>query len=166
MEERPTESEERKARAEERRANRAERPERSEDGEGKKKKEFSILYVDDEAPNLRGFKSTFRKFYNVFTALNGEEALEILKNNEINIVVSDHRMPEMNGTELLLRVHDFNPEIRRMILSGFIKIEELKEAVNQYGIHHFVTKPWDFDNLQQVFEQLLGPNPELLSFKE
>lgn len=159
MEEKRTESEERRARSEERRANR-------ESGEGKKKKEYSILYVDDEAPNLRGFKSTFRKFYNIFTATNGTEALEILKNNDINIVVSDHRMPEMNGTELLLKVHNFNPEIRRMILSGFIKIDELKDAVNQYGIHHFVTKPWDFDNLQNVFERLLGPNPELLSFND
>ena len=160
MEEKRTESEERRAKSAERRASRAE------SGEVKKKKEHSILYVDDEAPNLRGFKSTFRKFYNIFTALNGAEALEILKNNNINIVVSDHRMPEMNGTELLLKVHDFNPEIRRMILSGFIKIDELKDAVNQYGIHHFVTKPWDFDDLQNVFERLLAPNPELLSFKE
>ncbi len=162
MEEKRTGSEERRARAEERRASRAESGER----EPKRKKEFSILYVDDEAPNLRGFKSTFRKFYNIFTAMNGNEALEILKNNEINIVVSDHRMPEMNGTELLLQVHNFNPEIRRMILSGFIKIDELKDAVNHYGIHHFVTKPWNFDDLQNVFERLLAPNPELLSFKD
>ncbi len=140
--------------------------ERSTERVRKREKEFSILYVDDEAPNLRGFKTSFRRFFTVYTALNGYEALEIIKNNPVNIVVSDHRMPEMNGTELLSRVHDYNPEIRRMILSGFIKIDELKEAVNKFGIHHFVSKPWDFEDLKNIFENLVKPNPTLLKFKD
>lgn len=131
----------------------------------KRVKEFSILYVDDEAPNLRGFKTSFRRMYNVHTALNGFEALEILKNNKIDIVVSDQRMPDMSGTELLSEVHQVDPEIRRMILSGFIKIDELKDAAKLFGVHNFVTKPWDFEDLKMIFENLLKPNPELLSFE-
>ncbi|MEP4830640.1 MAG: response regulator [Cyclobacteriaceae bacterium] len=130
------------------------------------KKEFSILYVDDEAPNLRGFKTSFRRLYNVHTALNGIEALEILKKNEINIVVSDHRMPDMSGTELLAEVYQLNPDIRRMILSGFIKIDELKEAAKSFGVHNFVSKPWDFEKLKSIFENLVKPNPELMNFNE
>lgn len=121
----------------------------------KAQKEYSILYVDDEKPNLRGFKSTFRRHYNVYTALNADEALEILKENEIHLVITDHRMPGLTGTELLKIVHEMNPEIIRMILSGFIKLEELKEATSSFGIHDFIGKPWNFDELKGIFESLL-----------
>lgn len=119
------------------------------------KKDFSILYVDDEQPNLRGFKSTFRRHYNIYTALNADEALEILKEKEIHLVITDHRMPGITGTELLKIVHEMNPEIIRMILSGFIKFEELKEATSSFGIHDFIGKPWNFDELKDIFESLL-----------
>ena len=131
---------------------------------GRPKKEFAILYVDDEVVNLRGFKSTFRRFFNVFIAETPFEAMEIVKNNPINIVVSDHRMPDMIGTDLLKEVYDYNPEIRRMILSGFITRTELKEAVDSFGIHEFVSKPWDFDQLMDIFKRLLAPDPPLLKF--
>ncbi len=130
----------------------------------KKEKEFTILYVDDEAPNLRGFKSAFRRLYNVKTAENPIQALEIVKSEKIDLVVTDHRMPDMVGTELLRDVYDYNPEIRRMILSGFIKRHELDEAVGSFGIHEFVTKPWDFDEMLEIFERLLRTNPEVKTF--
>lgn len=122
----------------------------------KLKREFSILYVDDEMPNLRGFKSSFKRKFNIFIAENGHEAIDIIRNNTIHIVVSDHRMPEMNGTELLREVYEYNPQIRRMILSGYIKRDELKGAVESYGIHNFVTKPWEFDDLLEIFNSLLN----------
>lgn len=121
----------------------------------KAKKAFTILYVDDEKPNLRGFKSTFRRHYNILTALNADEALEILKEHEVHLVITDHRMPGLTGTELLKIVHEMNPEIIRMILSGFIKFDELKEATSSFGIHDFIGKPWNFDELKGVFESLL-----------
>ena len=118
-------------------------------------KEFTILYVDDEAPNLRGFKSTFRRIYNVFTAIGPEEAFEIIQNEKIDLIVSDHRMPHMAGVALLRKVYNFNPDIKRMILSGFIKREELNDAVGDFGIHDFVTKPWDFEDLNGIFQNIL-----------
>jgi YesN/AraC family two-component response regulator len=128
------------------------------------KKEFSILYVDDEVVNLRGFKSTFRRFFNVYIAENPLEAMEIIKSKNINIIVSDHRMPDMIGTDLLKEVYEYNPEIRRMILSGFITRSELKEAVDSFGIHDFVSKPWDFDQMMDIFKRLLAPDPPLMHF--
>ncbi len=119
------------------------------------KKEFTILYVDDEAPNLRGFKSTFRRLYNIYTAIGPLEAIEIIKTEKIDLIVSDHRMPHMAGVQLLREVYKFNPEIKRMILSGFIKREELNDAVGDFGIHDFVTKPWDFENLNGIFQNIL-----------
>ena len=130
----------------------------------KKTKEFTILYVDDEAPNLRGFKSAFRRLYNVLVADGPVKALEIVKSEKIDLVVTDHRMPDMVGTELLADVYDYNPDIKRMILSGFIKRHELDEAVGSFGIHEFVTKPWNFDEMLEIFERLLKTNPDIKKF--
>lgn len=128
------------------------------------KKEFTILYVDDEAPNLRGFKSTFRRIYNVHTAIGPREALEIIHSEKLDLIVSDHRMPHMSGVELLRDVYEYNPNIKRMILSGFIKRNELDDAVGDFGIHDFVTKPWDFENLNAIFQRLLTTNPDIKDF--
>ena len=128
------------------------------------KKEFTILYVDDEAPNLRGFKSTFRRLYNVHVAISPVEALDIVKSVKLDLIVSDHRMPHMSGVELLKDVYEYNPGIKRMILSGFIKKDELNDAVGDFGIHDFVTKPWDFDALNAIFQKLLTTNPEVKDF--
>ena len=128
------------------------------------KKEFTILYVDDEAPNLRGFKSTFRRIYNVFIAIGPLEALEIIKTEKIDLIVSDHRMPHMSGVELLKDVYAYNPNIKRMILSGFIKRDELNDAVGDFGIHDFVTKPWDFEDLNSIFQRLLTTDVDIKDF--
>lgn len=149
--------EERPFRERRQRRERRERPARA-------KKEFSILYADDEEANLRGFRSAFRRIYNIHVAIGPLEALEIVKSEKIDIIVSDHRMPEMSGVELLRDVHGYNPDIKRMILSGFIKREELSEAVGDFGIHDFVSKPWDFDALNHIFQTLLTTNPGVKDF--
>jgi response regulator RpfG family c-di-GMP phosphodiesterase len=146
-------------RAERRAARRAERQSVKVD------KEFTILYVDDEMPNLRGFKSTFRRIYNVLTAIGPREAFDIVKTGEkIDLIVTDHRMPHMSGVELLRDVYEFNPDIKRMILSGFIKRADLDESVGDFGIHDFVSKPWDFDHLNGIFIRLLTTDAGVKDF--
>lgn len=145
---------------EERRRERRQRRERP----ARAKKEFTILYADDEEANLRGFRSAFRRLYNVHVAIGPKEAFEIVQNEKIDLIVSDHRMPEMSGVELLRDVHKYNPDIKRMILSGFIKREELNDAVGDFGIHDFVTKPWDFENLNAIFQTLLTSDPGVKDF--
>lgn len=150
--------------AEERAARRAAR--RAERQANKVVKEHTILYVDDEMPNLRGFKSTFRRLYNVITALGPHEAFEIVQNTHIDIIVSDHRMPHMSGVQLLRDVHAFNPKIKRMILSGFIKKEDLDDSIGDFGIHDFVTKPWDFENLNGIFQRILKTDADVKDFSK
>jgi len=130
----------------------------------KVKKEHTILYVDDELPNLRGFKSSFRRHYNVLIAPGPLEALEIVKQEKIDLVVTDHRMPHMSGVELLKDVFAFNPDIKRFILSGFIKKADLKETIGDFGIHDFVTKPWDFETLNSILQNILQNNPGIKDF--
>ena len=80
---------------------------------------FPILYVDDEAHNLTSFAATFRKDYRIYTATNGNDAMEILRANEIRLVITDQRMPEMTGIQLLEKMAPEFPDSIRMILTGF-----------------------------------------------
>ena len=80
-------------------------------------------------------------------------------------MVSDHRMPDLIGTDFLREVHRFNPNIRRIILSGFVKKEELKEANEEFGIHAYISKPWDFENVQEIFTKLMSvENPDKMTY--
>jgi response regulator RpfG family c-di-GMP phosphodiesterase len=110
----------------------------------------SILYVDDEVDNLTVFKSTFRREYTIHLAESGAEGIEILKNNEIQIIISDQRMPEMTGTQFLESVKPVYPDCVSMILTGFSDVEAIIEAINKGKVYRYITKPWNKDELRQT----------------
>ncbi len=109
-----------------------------------------ILYVDDELSNLRIFKDTFRRDFDVLLASSGAEALEILQNKRVDVVITDQRMPGMSGVELLAVVNSRFPSIppNRVILSGFAEDADIKLAFDQYRLSRFIPKPWDYDVLK------------------
>ena len=120
---------------------------------------FPILYVDDEAHNLTSFAATFRIEYQIYTATNGYDAIEIMRNNDIKLVITDQRMPEMTGIQLLEKLSPEFPDSIRMILTGFSDIEVIIEAINNGRVFRYITKPWDenelrmtIDNAKQLFE--------------
>jgi class 3 adenylate cyclase len=113
---------------------------------------FPILYVDDEAHNLTSFVATFRKEYKIHTATNGYDALEIMRNNEIKLVITDQRMPEMTGIQLLEKLSPEFPDSIRMILTGFSDIEVIIEAINSGRVFRYITKPWDENELRMTIE--------------
>lgn len=118
----------------------------------KKKVKPVILYVDDERYNLTTFTSTFRKRYTIFSALSGKDAIEILKKENIDIIITDQRMPEMTGLQFLEAVlHEF-PSPVRMILTGFSDIEAITNAINNGSVLRYITKPWNEDELKQIIE--------------
>tara|TARA_B100001250_G_scaffold388150_1_gene386174 strand:+ start:356 stop:757 length:402 start_codon:yes stop_codon:yes gene_type:complete len=117
---------------------------------------LEILYVDDEPANLRSFKSAFRRLYKVHIAEHPTLAMEIVKERDLKIVVSDHRMPDLVGTDFLKEVHAYDDKIKRIILSGFVSKEELLEANNSFGLHAYIPKPWDFEDVNETFERLLS----------
>ena len=120
---------------------------------------FPILYVDDEAHNLTSFVATFRKEYKIYTATNGDDALEIMRANEIKLVITDQRMPEMTGIQLLEKLSPEFPDSVRMILTGFSDIEVIIEAINSGRVFRYITKPWDENELRMTIEnarQLFG----------
>ena len=110
-------------------------------------KKITILYVDDEVNNLISFKATFRIKYNVFTAEGGEEAIKLLKENTINVIITDQRMPNMTGVEFLESILQDYPDPMRILLTGYADMNAVIDAVNKGKIFHYLTKPWNEDEL-------------------
>ena len=113
---------------------------------------FPILYVDDEEHNLISFTATFRKDYKILTATNGNDAMEIMRNNDVQLVITDQRMPEMTGIQLLEKLSPEFPDSIRMILTGFSDIEVIIEAINSGKVFRYITKPWDENELRMTIE--------------
>jgi len=87
-----------------------------------------------------------REGYRILTASSGHEGLTLLQSNNIDLIISDQRMPEMSGIEFLCTVKDLYPDTMRIVLSGYTELNSVIDAVNQGAIYKFLTKPWD-DNL-------------------
>lgn len=108
----------------------------------------NVLYVDDLKTNLILFQVTFERDYNIILADSPSQALEILKEQDIQVLVTDQRMPVMTGTELLEIVARDYPEIRRFLLTAYTDIETVVEAVNKGHIHGYINKPFQTDNVR------------------
>lgn len=116
--------------------------------------DFNVLYVDDEENNLTSFRAALRRNYNIFTALSGEEGMEIIAQHDIHIIVTDQRMPGMTGVQFLQHVPD-EPDNIRMILTGFSDVEAIIEAINTGKVYRYITKPWDKDDLKITIDNAL-----------
>ena len=122
------------------------------------KSERTVLFVDDEPNILKSLQRLLRpEEMNVLCASTGKEALEILDKTPAQVLVTDQRMPEMSGVDLLSAVRERHPEIIRMMLTGFTEIKVAVEAINHGEIYRLITKPWNDDELRatirQAFEQ-------------
>lgn len=105
--------------------------------------EIAVLYVDDEINNLNSFKASFRLDYLVFIANNASQANEILVGNpQIQVVISDQRMPEITGVEFLESVKEKYPSMIRIILTAFSDLEVFERAINMGMIFRYLEKPW------------------------
>ena len=105
-----------------------------------------VLFVDDEKQILRSLKrGLVNEPYKTLFANSGKEALEILEKEEVHVLVTDMRMPEMSGLELLKIVREKYPDIIRMVLSGYTQVTTLLTAINQGEIFKYITKPWKLD---------------------
>ena len=109
--------------------------------------ERTVLFVDDDSIVLRSIaRGLLDEPYNICFANSGEEALKILCQQEVHVLVTDIRMPEMDGTELLKIVTKEYPHIVKMVLSGYTNTTDLMMAIHQEGVFKFIPKPW---NLQE-----------------
>lgn len=109
---------------------------------------FTLLCVDDEPDIVDNLFRTFRKGYTVLTATSGEEALELLKAQPVDLIISDQRMPGMTGDEVLKAARTLQPEAIRILLTGYSDLESLVKCVNEAGIYKYITKPWEPEHLK------------------
>lgn len=115
---------------------------------------YNVLYVDDEENNLNSFRAALRRNYNIFTAHSGEEGIGILSENDIHVVVTDQRMPNMTGVQFLQHIPGDQDNIR-IILTGFSDMESIIEAINTGKVYRYITKPWDKDELKITIDNAI-----------
>jgi DNA-binding NtrC family response regulator len=107
-----------------------------------------VLYVDDEVNNLNSFKASFRRDFEVFTAISAKEGRKILDTTEIGVIITDHRMPVMTGIEFLESIINIYPDTIRILLTGFADINSVMDAVNRGQVYKYIVKPWQNDELK------------------
>jgi signal transduction histidine kinase len=113
-----------------------------------------VLFVDDDPINVESFVLSFEDEYEIYTASSGGKALEIFKREPgISIVLSDQRMDGMTGVELLSSIYVINPETVRIIITGYIDVSDIIDAINRGHIYQYVLKPWDIVQLRLILEQ-------------
>lgn len=105
--------------------------------------EHVILCVDDEIYNLDALERLFRKDFKVLKASSGDEGLVLLKDHDVSLIISDQRMPGMQGTEFLKKSMSLSPDAIRILLTGYTDIESVIDAINAGEVYKYVTKPWD-----------------------
>jgi len=116
----------------------------------------TILIVDDEEYVLNSLKRLLhRDGYRILTALNAEEGYKILSENDIQLVMTDQRMPGESGTEFLAKARRDFPDVIRTIISGYTDVESITESINKGHIFKFFYKPWDENNLRLEIKQCL-----------
>jgi len=120
-------------------------------GDGSKLK---LMVVDDEPDNLDLLYRTFRRDFQVYKADSALSALEVLdEQGEMAVIISDQRMPEMNGTEFLGKTVERFPDTIRILLTGYTDVEDLVEAINSGQVFKYITKPWNPEDLKLVINQ-------------
>ena len=115
-----------------------------------------ILIVDDEENILNSLKRLFRKeSYEILTAVNGEEGLKILDDHQVDLIISDLKMPQMSGIEFLKRAKEENPVPLRIVLTGHADLKSVIDAIDQGEVYRFLLKPWDDEELKMTIRQAL-----------
>lgn len=116
---------------------------------------YKIMIVDDEGANLRLLDRLFRDEHTVLTSESGEQALGLLEQHDVALIITDQRMPGMTGIELLKRTAEVRPHMVRIILTGYTDVESLVEAINSGLVYKYVTKPWNNDDLRLTVSRAL-----------
>lgn len=113
---------------------------------------ISILYLDDEQDNLISFKANFRREYDIHTTTSAHDAIEILKNNKIHVVLSDQKMPDISGVEFFELLKLEFPDPIRILVTGYSDIDAIIAAINQGDVYRYIKKPWKDHELRMEIE--------------
>lgn len=115
----------------------------------------TILVVDDEPDVVKSVKDLLRLEYRVLGTTSAREAMEMMAKEEIHVVMTDQRMPEMTGVEFLSHIRGEHPDAIRLLFTGYADIRAVIDAINQGNVYRYITKPWDPDELQGVIREAM-----------
>jgi signal transduction histidine kinase len=116
-------------------------------------RQHTLLIVDDEPDVLDSLRHQFHRNYRVLTRTSGKEAVETLEADDVDLILSDQRMPGMTGDQLLRRAHELKPDAIRMLFTGYADIQAVISAVNEGHIFRYILKPWDSAELEGIIRQ-------------
>lgn len=116
-------------------------------------RKYPLLYVDDEPMALETFRAQFEEDFTIYTAQNGDEALGILQEKNVSVLLADQRMPGISGVELLSRVKAVHPETIRMLITAYTDMEVVIGAINSGNIYRYISKPYSEDEVRHIIRQ-------------
>jgi DNA-binding NtrC family response regulator len=111
-----------------------------------------LLFVDDEQRVLNSMRIMFRRQFELFLASHGAEALDIVRDQDIDVIVADHRMPKMTGVEVLSKVRALSPRTVRILLTGYADLDAVEGSINDSAVFRFLTKPCAPQQLRETIE--------------
>ncbi|MCA9393637.1 MAG: response regulator [Candidatus Omnitrophica bacterium] len=121
------------------------------------KKPLTVLFLEDEGSILHCLERLFGpEEFGIMTTTDHRTALDVISKEEIKVVVSDHRMPNIRGTDFLKQVRDASPSTVRILFSGYTDFRSAEEAINISGVYRFITKPWDNDEMIAIIHQAIA----------
>lgn len=114
------------------------------------KPRLKVLAIDDEQSSLNAIYRTLRREYDVILSLNGQSALEVLKGQEIAVILADQRMPRMTGVELFKKSLEIQPDSVRILITGYTDIDATIRAINDGQVFYYINKPWEPEDLRII----------------
>jgi response regulator RpfG family c-di-GMP phosphodiesterase len=114
---------------------------------------ISVLYLDDEMHNLTAFRASFRRNFNVFTAINAIDAKEVLEKEDIHVIVTDQRMPVTTGVDFLESIIPLFPKPIRILLTGYADINAVIDSINRGHVYSYIQKPWSEEELKTSIQK-------------
>tara|TARA_B100000780_G_scaffold122129_1_gene85643 strand:- start:13039 stop:13587 length:549 start_codon:yes stop_codon:yes gene_type:complete len=114
---------------------------------------INVLYLDDEEHNLTSFRAAFRRDFKVYVTTEPSEALSILREHPIEVVISDQKMPSISGVEFFELIMPDFPNPVRMLLTGHADIDAVIDAINKGRIYKYISKPWNEAELRKLVEE-------------
>jgi serine/threonine-protein kinase len=120
------------------------------------KTQAKLLFIDDEQKVLSSMKAMFRRKFQVLTANSGSQALQLLENESVDVVISDQRMPEMTGVEVLSKIKVQHPSIIRILLTGYADLDAVEASINECEVFRYLMKPCPPEQLSEVIKEALS----------
>jgi len=124
---------------------------------------YCLLVVDDEPDVCDSVHDLLRREFRVLKATCAEEGFKIMREEEVHIIMTDQRMPQITGVELLTKLKAKNPNAVRMLFTGYADLESVIAAINQGHVYQFLRKPWQPEELQKAVRQAAAEYERLIS---